>query len=206
MLERIPAVQFVSSGEQNCESTKQGGPLVTLWPLSAQVHRTVSPTEMLTVSGTKTSPPCPTATSTIWLVAAGTPLTAGRPFWSTRWISCAEVSFCCVVLRRLSRDSACDRNTIKNIVARQTATRTTAFNRFMFLFLFCAPALRIFFFRTDTEPQLALSDSAWRRDAAQRHQRNASKIFSARRCKTIGSCQKKVTEPLPHTGRSRTFR
>ena len=25
--------QFVSSGEQNCESTKQGGPLVTLWPL-----------------------------------------------------------------------------------------------------------------------------------------------------------------------------
>ena len=25
---------------------------MTLWPLSAQVHRTVSPTEMLTVSGT----------------------------------------------------------------------------------------------------------------------------------------------------------
>ena len=38
---------------------------MTLWPLSAQVHRTVSPTEMLTVSGTNTSPPCPTATSTI---------------------------------------------------------------------------------------------------------------------------------------------
>ena len=51
--------QFISLGEQYCESATQGGPLVTLWPLSAQVHRTVSPAEMLTVSGTNTSPPCP---------------------------------------------------------------------------------------------------------------------------------------------------
>ena len=43
--------QFISSGEQNCESAAQGGPLVTLCPLLPQVHRTVSPTEMLTVSG-----------------------------------------------------------------------------------------------------------------------------------------------------------
>ena len=47
----LPGKQFVSLGEQYCESAAQGGPLVTLWPLPAQVHRTVSPTEMLTVSG-----------------------------------------------------------------------------------------------------------------------------------------------------------
>ena len=52
-------------------------PLVTLCPLAAQVHRTVSPTEMLTSSGTNTSPPCPTATSTVcwcrWHTAYGRP-------------------------------------------------------------------------------------------------------------------------------------
>src|SRR6266480_2580349 len=137
MLERTPAGQFVSSGEQNCESTKQGGPLVTLWPLSAQVHRTVSPAEMLSVSGTNTSPPCPTATSKIW-PPDGTPLTAGRPFWSTRWISWAEVFFCCVVLERLSRDSACDRNAVANNAVIQKLSRNTAVNRFMILFLFSA--------------------------------------------------------------------
>src|SRR5438094_10568335 len=100
MVEVTHVVQFVLFGEQNCPSAVQGGPLVTLWPLSAQVHRTVSPTEMLTVSGTNTSPPCPTATSTIWLVADGRPLTAGRPFWSTRWISWAKF-FSCVVLPSL---------------------------------------------------------------------------------------------------------
>src|ERR1700745_2437669 len=45
---KIPWKQLVSLGEQYCESAAQGGPLVTLWPPPAQVHRTVSPTEMLT--------------------------------------------------------------------------------------------------------------------------------------------------------------
>ena len=69
-------------GEQNCASAVQDveSPLVTLWPLVAHVHRTVSPTEILTVSGTNTKPPCPTATSTVVLVADGTPLTTGWPF------------------------------------------------------------------------------------------------------------------------------
>ena len=54
---------------------------MTLCPPLPQVHRTVSPTEMLTALGSNVKPPPgPTATSTIWLVADGTPLTAGRPF------------------------------------------------------------------------------------------------------------------------------
>ena len=73
--------QFVLFGEQNCPSAVQGAPLVTLWPPKAHVHRTVSPTEMLTVLGSKVSvPPGATVTSTVVLVADGTPLTAGRPF------------------------------------------------------------------------------------------------------------------------------
>jgi hypothetical protein len=68
-------------GEQNCPSDVQGAPLVTLWPLAAHVHRTVSPTEMLTVLGLNVNvPPGATVTSTIVLVADGAPLTAGRPF------------------------------------------------------------------------------------------------------------------------------
>ena len=70
-------------GEQNCPSDVQDveSPLVTLWPLLAQVHRTVSPTEMFTVSGTNWKPfPPPTITSTVVLVADGIPLTAGWPF------------------------------------------------------------------------------------------------------------------------------
>ena len=69
----------MSLGEQYCESATQGGPLVTLCPLPAQVHRTVSPTEILTVLG-ENEKPGPTVTSTIVLVADGTPLTAGWPF------------------------------------------------------------------------------------------------------------------------------
>jgi len=75
--------QSVLFGEQNCPSDVQDveSPLVTLWPLLAQVHRTVSPTEMFTVSGTNWKPfPPPTITSTVVLVADGIPLTAGWPF------------------------------------------------------------------------------------------------------------------------------
>ena len=79
MLEVTHVEQFVLFGEQNCPSDVQDveSPLVTLWPLAAQVHRTVSPTEMLTVSGTNTSPPCPTATSKTAPAGEGMPLTAG---------------------------------------------------------------------------------------------------------------------------------
>jgi hypothetical protein len=81
MLERIPEAQFISLGEQYWESATQGGPLVTLWPPVAHVQRTVSPTEMLTVLGTNWKPfPPPVVTSTIVLVADGTPFTAGCPF------------------------------------------------------------------------------------------------------------------------------
>ena len=41
---------------------------MTLCPLLPQVHRTVSPTEMLTVSGSNVNPPGPTVTSTICAV------------------------------------------------------------------------------------------------------------------------------------------
>ena len=67
------------AGEQNCPSDTHGMPLVTLWPLLAQVYRTVSPVPMFTVLGTNAKP-CPTVTSTIVLVADGTPLTTGLPF------------------------------------------------------------------------------------------------------------------------------
>ena len=83
MLDSTHWVQFVLIGEQNCPSAVQDVelPLVTLWPLAAHVHRTVSPTEMLTVLGLNVSvPPGATITLTIVLVADGAPLTAGRPF------------------------------------------------------------------------------------------------------------------------------
>jgi hypothetical protein len=81
MLESTHVEQFVLFGEQNIPSAVQGAPLVTLWPLAAHVHRTVSPTEMLTVLGLNVSvPPGATVTSTIVLVADGTPFTAGWPF------------------------------------------------------------------------------------------------------------------------------
>ena len=83
MLESVHVEQFVLFGEQNIPSDRQDveSPLVTLWPLAPHVHRTVSPTEMLTVLGLNVSvPPGATVTSTIVLVADGTPFTAGWPF------------------------------------------------------------------------------------------------------------------------------
>jgi hypothetical protein len=75
--------QFVLFGEQNIPSAVHDveSPLVTLCPLAAHVHRTVSPTEILTVLGLNVNVPLgATITSTIVLVADGAPLTAGRPF------------------------------------------------------------------------------------------------------------------------------
>jgi hypothetical protein len=83
VLEIMHVEQFMLFGEQNIPLDVQAVelPLVTLWPLVAHVHRTVSPTEMFTVLGLNVSvPPGPTVTSTIVLVADAAPLTAGRPF------------------------------------------------------------------------------------------------------------------------------
>ena len=52
---------------------------MTLWKLLTHVHRTVTPTEMLTVLGSNTKPG-PTVTSTIAPLGDGTPFTAGWPF------------------------------------------------------------------------------------------------------------------------------
>jgi hypothetical protein len=41
-LEKVPASPFALSSKQNCPSDVQASRLVTLWPLLAQVHRTVS--------------------------------------------------------------------------------------------------------------------------------------------------------------------
>jgi hypothetical protein len=113
---------------------------------------------MLTVFGRNWKPfPPPTVTSKIVLVADGTPFTAGRPFWSTIRMGGALLIWGMLVC--LSPDLACDKNTIANIVASQKVSRNTAFNRFMIYSFSCAPALRIFF-NIDTEPYLALCDSA----------------------------------------------
>ena len=68
----------MSLGEQNCPSAVQDVPLVTLWSSLPHVHRTVSPTEMLSVSGTKRIlfPDGPTATSKIWPPTGRVPLRA----------------------------------------------------------------------------------------------------------------------------------
>jgi hypothetical protein len=148
MLERIPWEQFISSGEQYWESAWQGRPLVTLWPLVDHVHRTVSPTEMLTVSGTNWKPfPPPTVTSTIVLVADGTPFTAGWPFSSTiRMGGAALLVF--GILVRLSPDSA----RTKNPTAKMTAipkTNRAAFDIFMSCCFLCAS---VRFFLHETTP------------------------------------------------------
>jgi hypothetical protein len=116
-------LQFTSSGEQNCPSGVHGSPLVTLCPLPAHVQRTVSPTEMLTVSGEKLKPG-PTCTSTICPAGERTPLGTGRPFWSTMRISWPEetpfdrvASFCSGL--------ACARKVTANSVPTQKVSRTS---------------------------------------------------------------------------------
>jgi hypothetical protein len=96
----------------------------------------VSPTEMLTVLGSNVNvPPGATVTSKIVPVSDGTPFTAGWPFWSTIRMNPCGALFVRGILARLSPDSARTKNTIANIVASQKVSRTTAFNRFMILFL-----------------------------------------------------------------------
>jgi hypothetical protein len=124
----------MSFGEQYCESIAQGRPLLTLWPLPAQVQRTVSPAEMLTVSGWNAKSG-PTITSKIVLGSDGTPLTAGWPFWSTMLMGAGAALFAWRMLARLSPDSALTKNAMANIVASQKVTRTAAFDLFMILLL-----------------------------------------------------------------------
>src|SRR5207249_12163512 len=103
-------------------------------PLPAQVHRTVSPTEILTVLGSNTKlPPGATVTSTIVLVADGTPFTAGWPFSSKIVIGAAASSFCGCVLARLPPDSARTRNVIVKMFASQKMNRPAVLNFFMVL-------------------------------------------------------------------------
>jgi hypothetical protein len=126
----------MSFGEQYCESAWHGWPLVTLWPLPAQVQRTVSPTEMLTVLGSNVKPPpVPTVTSKIVLGSDGTPLTAGWPFWSTMRMGAGAALFAWGMLVCLSPDSALTKNAMANIAASQKIPRTAAFDLFMILLL-----------------------------------------------------------------------
>ena len=125
------------SGEQKCPFGVQGAPLVTLWPFPSQVHRTVSPTEMLTVLGSNVKvPPGATVTSTVVLVADGTPRTAGRPFWST--IRSGGVLLALGILAGFSPDSARPKNPVVTMTATQNVN-LAAFDIFMLLVLFCAP-------------------------------------------------------------------
>jgi hypothetical protein len=90
---------------------------------------------MLTGFGVKVKvPPGPTITSTIVLVADGTPLTAGWPFWSTMRMGAGAALFAWGMLARLSPDSALTKNAMANIVASQKVART-AFDLFMILLL-----------------------------------------------------------------------
>src|SRR5438046_9519295 len=135
------------SGEQKCPFGVQGAPLVTLWPLPSQVHRTVSPTEMLTVLGSNVNPPPgATITSTIVLVADGTPFTAGWPFSSKIVIGAAASSFCGCVLAGLPPDSARTRNVIVKMIASQKMNRPAVLNFFMVLtLLLCGSVIWLLF-------------------------------------------------------------
>jgi hypothetical protein len=121
--ERIPWSQFILSGEQNSPSGVHGSPLVTLCPPLAQVHRTVSPSEILTSLGSNVNPG-PTCTSKIWPAGDRTPLTAGRPLWSTMWIAWAEACLCC----------PCAENANANVAASQKVSPIAVFDRFIFCF------------------------------------------------------------------------
>jgi hypothetical protein len=142
-------------GEQNCPSAVQELPLVTLWPLAAHVHRTVSPTEILTVLGSNVSvPPGATVTSTIVLVADGTPLITGWPFWST--IRSGDALLVLGILARCSPASIRTRDPVPTRTDTQRIN-LPAFDIFMFLILFCAATFPGFpYFKT--EMQLALCD------------------------------------------------
>src|SRR5580704_8281926 len=106
------------------------------------------------------------------------------------WMAGSAGFFCSVVVTRLLPDSACDKNTIANIVASQKAGRNTAFNCFMILFLFLRASICGFHFRIDTGSQLTLSDSALRRDAAQGRRRNASEFFMRKAAENTNLWQK----------------
>jgi len=147
----------MSFGEQYCESAWQGRPLVTLWPPRAHVHRTVSPTEMLTVSGTNWKPfPPPTVTLTVVPVGDGTPFTAGWPFSSRMRMGGALFVFGIFVC--LSPDSARTKNTMANTIPIQKIART-AFDLFIVLFLLPRASVPSFCSTSRPNPPLTLSDS-----------------------------------------------
>ena len=127
---------------------------MTLWPLLPQVHRTVSPTEMLTVSGSNVNdPPGPTVTSTIWPV--------GRWNATHSWLAvlidiCAWWRAVCSrsIFARLSPDSARTKNPSAKMAVTQKIKRAPL-DIFILLVLFYAPAFRI----SCVETQLTLCGS-----------------------------------------------
>jgi hypothetical protein len=88
-------------------------------------------------------PPGPTVTSKIALVADGTPLTAGWPFWSTMRMGAGAALLAWGMLVCLSPDSARTKNAMANIVASQKVART-AFDLFMILLLLLRASVRDF--------------------------------------------------------------
>src|SRR6266513_345640 len=95
-----------------------------------------------------------------------------------------------------SRDSACDKNTIANIVARKKVSRATAFNRFMVLFLLLCASIRDFCFLRPNH-QLTPCNSVGRRYCAGASKKGKQNFFG----KDRGEYQlppKKVTEQLPY--------
>ena len=92
---------------------------MTLWKLLTQVHRTVTPTEMLTVSGQhKTRPHRHIDNRAVRPMERRSRL-AGHfdreCGWAARYLYSAIV--------RLSPDSACTKNTMANIIASQKIDR-----------------------------------------------------------------------------------
>jgi len=143
---------LVSLGEQNCPSMVQGVPLGTLWPLLAQVHRTVAPTEMLSVFGTNTKPP-------------HIENLAGSRWHTVESRSAILIDNTDNVSGALSRCRRSDAS-VARFSWRQEYHRKTSLpaNKSPVLHVifswsysfFCAPAFRIFFI----EPHLTLCDSA----------------------------------------------
>jgi hypothetical protein len=77
-----------------------------------------------------------------------------------------------------------------NVIASQKIARTAAFDLSILLFLLLRASIFGFHFRIDAGPQLTLSDSALRRDAAQGHRRNASKFFMRKAAENTNLWQK----------------
>jgi hypothetical protein len=91
-----------------------------------------------------------------------------------------------------------------NVIASQKIARTAAFDLSILLFLLLRASIFGFHFTIDAEPQLTLSDSALRRDAAQGRQKNARKIFMPKAAENTNPW-KESNRTVTSTGKSTTF-